>query len=530
MRNPQKFRAITLTALSAAIALSGCSTPTGFREPGKIEIPSSPLTPDQLVIPSDHGEISIGEGRASESEEYGFYMRAMEEPGNVALPDFYIDDLSVTESGLKDALQMILDEVNVTLDIEGGPRALERNGPISFVRLRGSLSTVIDRLASSMGFFWRFDGKTVTVEPDRAFVIELPPAVADDSFAGMSNTIAFLGAKDVMLDRVMRTLSFRANAKGLEKITKYMDKVRATRSMLVYNLQIYQVDLNDAGENGIEWNRLGGSNLSRPKAVSATNPLIAAATGGSVSASDLATAAALTRSGAGLGAVIAGPYFNIDAFMAFLKTQGKVKTVSQPRLALLNGGKGMLRVGQTKTFVSKVGSNLGSGISQVTVETRDLRTGVELSLAGDESDRTIYTRIKLILSDLRPFDKFTALGTDLNLPTVDDREMETGIRLPAGYTALLGGININRESDQKDVGLGTNFRSSKVERSELVIVIQPTIVRFNGKKNPAPEASIAARDGMLISPQPAAASAGPDTPTQATTPSGADQQNDKVEG
>jgi hypothetical protein len=223
-------------------------------------------------------------------------------------------------------------------------------------------------------------------------------------------------------------------AGALAQIEQYITtRVRDTLSMVVYQLQVHQVDLPDTSQQGVDWTRLGASSLNRTKPISATTP----STGADLAsaASDLAKAFALMQSGSDLGAVFRGPTFDIDALITFLKTQATVKTVSQQRLAMLTGSKGMLRVGQSTTFVSKVSSSQ-TGVSQVTVETRDLRTSLELSLVGEESDRTIYTRVSLSLSELLRLRKYTTLGTELNLPEVADRDLQTSIRLPAAGRLL----------------------------------------------------------------------------------------------
>lgn len=457
-----------VAATILCLATTGCAFNREFREPEPVGVLPSTTVP--TIGAGGVGEINLA--RAPGPVSSMFMVKSSRPQGGV-LPIIQVKGLSVTESGLQDALQLVLGGTGMSLHIEGGPRALERNGPVSLHNISGSLRQVMDQLAGAMGFFWSATDNVLTIEPDRLFVVELPPVLSEDTLAGLTNTIQVLGAKDVYLDRMARSLVFHANARGITQVEQYLAKIRDTRSMVVYELQVYQVDLTDSTKQGVDWNKLGGSTLARAKPIGYTSP-----TAGDTS-SDLAKAFSLTKTGAGLGAVVMGPMFNIDVLVNFLKTQGTVKTVTQPRLAMLNGTKGMLRVGQSTTYVSKVGSNLSSGVSQVTVETKDLRTGLELSLVGDESDNTIYTRVSLNLSELIRFQKFTALGTDLTLPEVNDRDLQTSIRLPAGYSAILGGITVSRSAAERNIGAATNYIDNDVKKSELVIVLKPTVVRFN---------------------------------------------------
>ncbi|MEC5217385.1 hypothetical protein RCH09_002343 [Actimicrobium sp. GrIS 1.19] len=165
----------------------------------------------------------------------------------------------------------------------------------------------------------------------------------------------------------------------------------------------------------------------------------------------------------------------------FLQTQGNVKAISRPRLAVISGTRGSLRVGQSTTYVSKVGTNFSTSVNQVTTETRDLKTGLDLTLFGDFSDNTVYTRIGLAISEIVSLSKFTALGTDLTLPTTADREINTVVRARPGDMILLGGITIDRDASDARRGLSQNGRSDSVTRSELVLAMKAKVVYFRGK-------------------------------------------------
>lgn len=470
-----------VASICITAALGGCAFDRNFRASAPASLPSE--MPDGLkggaIQPGGGGEVQIEHLPSQFSD--GFVVKSvLPEGARRPLPDISVQDLSLTEAGLQDALQMVLSGSNISLGVEGGRAAFEKTRGVALTRLSGSFSSVLDQMAQSMGFFWSFDGRLLSIESERPFVMSLPPSVDAEAFTGMATTIRWLGAQDVYLDKTLRTVSFKAGSRSLERIEQYMASVRDTRSLLVYEVKIYQVDLSDSSEQGINWNSMAGSSLARGKAIGPTTPLGMATGDGALK--DLASAAALTKSGAGLGAVIATPYFSVDALVAFLKTQGQVKTVSQPRLTMLNGGQGMIRVGQSTTYLAKVGSNLSSGISQVTVETKDLRTGVELKLRGDESENTVYTNIDLKFSELNVMTKSSVMGTELKLPTVDDRELSTSVRLPPGYTVLLGGIFLERDASQRDIGASTNYQTGSVKRSELVVTLQPLIVRFGPKK------------------------------------------------
>lgn len=404
------------------------------------------------------------------------------------LPKKQIAGLSLTESGLQDALQMIVKGTGLTLRINGGARAIERNGPVALQNVSGDIREVLDLLGRSMGFFWHVDGGVLTVEPEDSFVVQLPPVVLDDSLAGMTNTITQLGARDVYLDRSARNLVFRANARVLARVDSYLKSVRASRAMLIYEMKIYQVDLTDANQRGINWRNFNASTIGRTKPVSATSDPSFGSQTGSVS-TDLARAISMTQSGGGFGGVILGPNFSLNALLEFLETQGEVRTLSQPRLAIMSGGTGKLRVGSTETVLSKVGTNLSTTLSQVQVETRDLRTGIELGLHGEISDGTVYTKVHMLVSELQDKARYQALGTEMMLPKTGDREIETDIRLPAGYYTLIGGITTSKMTKNRSLGIAVDYKSEDQNQSELVILIRQRVVRFGAPEDASRKAN-----------------------------------------
>ena len=133
---------------------------------------------------------------------------------------------------------------------------------------------------------------------------------------------------------------------------------------------------------------------------------------------------------------------------------------------------------QSTTFVSRVGSQIVNGVAQSTADTQNLRTGLELSLTGEVHESTIYSRINISITELLALKRFTALGVDLNLPEVADRELRTQVRCRPGDTILLGGITVSRSQDDYSSGVGINSKSESTKQTELVVTIRPRLLSF----------------------------------------------------
>ncbi len=452
--------------------LASCSFHRPFTSPADVK----EAFDRKATVQSPIGEQSTIELDTDWAREDAFLVRQLEPQGE--LPSVKISGISVTEAGLYDVMQLLFANTGLSLTFEGGTEASKRYGAVTASNLNGSLHDVVSQLAESIGFFWSVrGGRQVLIQPEQQFVVDLPPVLGDDNLAGITNTMQFLGARDVYLDRINRSLVFRTNRRALASIESYLGKMRESRSMLVYEMQVLQVDLADSSQMGVQWKSftgVSGGDLNSASTVPGV-PTGSTANKGTSIASDSGLQS--------LNTFIYGPRFSMNVLINFLRSQGDVKTISQPRIGLMSGTKGLLRVGQSIKFVSKVGSVTFTGPLQTTVETSDLRTGLEISLAGEEHDKTVYTRINLSISELLRFNKFTALQQDLNLPEVADRELKTQVRSRPGDTIVLGGITVTRTEQLRQQGSAVNAKNEDLKQSELVIAIRPRVVRFGHKKS-----------------------------------------------
>lgn len=408
--------------------------------------------------------------------ESPFWLYPLTQGSKQRLPDKFISNLHISEVALYDGLRLLLDQTGIALSFEGGQLQGANYQAVMINELSGNLPDVVEKLSKALGFFYHVDDGVLYVTQEEVFAMEMPPILNDDSLANLANALQYLGARDVYLDRANRALNFKTSRARLDHIKQYVNRIRETRSMIVYDLYVYQVDLTDGNRTGIEWNKF---NL---KLHQGGAPLNLSTNGGQgFSGTDAANAF-------GVGLVYNSSRFSMDVLMHFLKTQGTVKTVSQPRIAIMSGSRGKLRMGQSTRYVSKVGTNTGTALNQTTVETSDLQTGLDMSVYGDLHDGTVYTKLSLSLTNLIQFNRFTALGTDLTLPQTADREYRSTVRALPGDTILLGGLIEERDAlnisglplSERSVALGN--RNQEKSKSELVLVLKAKVVSFLKKE------------------------------------------------
>lgn len=401
------------------------------------------------------------------------------------LPSLRVPPMHLSESGAIDAIRIMLRKTGISVAVEGNANDLRKYGGMVAMDISGDLPEVIDKISRIAGFFFNLSGGVLKVTPEQQFVVSLPPVLNDDNMAGIHNTIQYMGAQDVYLDRVNKMLSFRANRVVHERIAEYLEHMRQTRSMIIYDVQVYQVTLKDTSSTGIQWNQLTYSKVPGMAADTLANGSSAfTTTDGAALAPALAAVATRTNAG-GLGLVLAGKLFALDTLVEFLETQGSVKALSKPRIGMINGSRSRFRVGTATTYVSAVGTNYSTSVNSVTTETQNLRTGIEVALSGDIDNGTVYSKVRLSISELVRMNQFTALGTTLKLPETQDREVETVLRARPGDLILIGGIVMERDSATATSGVMNNGKAGDVERTELVLAMQPKVVRFVSAAKPA---------------------------------------------
>lgn len=444
-------------ALAAILATTGCSTV----RPNLADVPEK----ESLAVSAAFDDAAAAETEVqldwSPESMFVLFPRSGDKS---QLPTFQVKNLSFNELGVADSLRMLAAQGGLTVRIEGGALGSERYGPFAVDNLSGSFGEVLDEMARAAGFFWELQGKTLVIRQDDLFIVNVPPVISEDTMAGITNTIQYLGGRDAYLDRAGKTLTFTANRKGMEQIKRYLDTVRENRSLLVYDTHIFQVDLKDGMDTGIQWNEF--SKFANNGASRVTT---------------------LTAGATGVGLSLKTGTFTLSSLVDFMKTQGTVKSLSRPQITMLSGSKGALRVGKTIKYVSKVGSNTTTGVSQVTTETESLRTGLAIQLQGDIHDQTVFTRVNLGISEVTEMTPFSAVGTQLTLPQTADRDLDVNVRSKPGDVILLGGIHIDSSTASNTRGITGVGESSNRLSSELVLVMKARVVKFTAK----PKAQVA---------------------------------------
>lgn len=288
--------------------------------------------------------------------------------------------------------------------------------------------------------------------------------------------------QSIVVNRLTGTILVTATRRNLTTIEQYIDLVKKSlnRQVLV-EARIIEVQLDDSLKFGIDWDFL--SNIKWFNTAGT-------ALGGFGNAANALSNAVNT------GAVRLGySGGNVNALMTALKTQGEVKTLSNPRIHVMNGQTALLTVGRNTNYISKVTSTTtATGTTPIvtyTVDTSNVLSGIMIGLAPQiNSKGEISMSVTPIISDLVKLESKDIGSGDnkatINVPTVDLRELSTTVKVRNGEMIVIGGLisNKNKQQDEKvpligDIPwLGTLFtrKDYQDKRSELVVVLQPYLI------------------------------------------------------
>lgn len=175
-----------------------------------------------------------------------------------------------------------------------------------------------------------------------------------------------------------------------------------------------------------------------------------------------------------------GGYYDINAQLNALVTQGAAKVLSQPNIITLSGDKANIMIG------GQIPIPISSQNGQVTIEWKDY--GIKLDIEPEvNAEGLINSRIKAEVSSLdwNSTQKIQLTST-MFIPPIKMNKAETTIALLSGQTMAIGGLYSKVESksvtklpllgDLPVLGALFTSKSFGKDETELIILVTPTIV------------------------------------------------------
>jgi MSHA biogenesis protein MshL len=306
-----------------------------------------------------------------------------------------------------------------------------------------------------------------------------------------------------------------AELRSVESFLRSMQLI--VERQVVLEAKILEVTLNREYGAGINWagfrdgSTLAAVGVVRPgTTIGNTGTLstpTALAPDGTIKPDSLVTATLGTAASLAAGVGTPGSIFglalqtkNFAALLTYLESQGAVNVLSSPRVAAINNQKAVLKVGTDDFFVTNVTTtSTTSGTSTTLAPTITLQpffSGIALDVTPQiDEHNNIILHVHPQVSDVIEKKKVVDLGTlgvfTLPLASSNINETDTIVRVQDGNIVAIGGLMREQSKlyrsqvpgigDQPGIGnlFGQSARTNT--KSELVILLKPTIVHGDGE-------------------------------------------------
>ena len=308
------------------------------------------------------------------------------------------------------------------------------------------------------------------------FTDERPAAVLRARQAGVVSSMSSKDGKKLVISRMTGIIQVRDYPDTLREAARFLEQMEATIQRQVYiEARFLEVRLFKEFQTGIRWDNIQNELLNLDfTELSMSWNLFGGGTSSSATGALLVTGAPLSLGGA---------EFVLADLVEALETQGKVKALASPKVATLNNQTAIVKVArQDVYFTSEISQGDVSTLQSFTPNTIDV--GVILDVTPQIGPDGMIT-MNIHPSITAEFDRVAAPdGTEF--PLLRIRETDTVVRVRDGQTIIIAGLI--QETEQKErIGLPclTNlpglqylfgFRQEKTERTELVILITPTVL------------------------------------------------------
>ncbi|MFH2137735.1 MAG: secretin N-terminal domain-containing protein [Candidatus Omnitrophota bacterium] len=291
-------------------------------------------------------------------------------------------------------------------------------------------------------------------------VFELNYAKPEEIKAGLNEIITPGTGKIIFDERSSQVIVYDLPEK-MDKIERIVKSLDAEEKEVFIEADIVQVTLSDRYQKGIDWEMISGGN------------------------NDLVSAFPLTPTPANLGKISIGTLAGDDytAVLELLRTQGDIKILSNPKLAVVNNQEARILVGTRDAYVTQTLSQAES--TTVTSENIEfIDVGVKLNVVPKiNNDGFITMTIKPEVSNVAETIT-TSLGS--RIPIVETSEVETVVKVKDNTMIMIAGLRKDEKRDQREgvpgleklPFLGGLFRSrdQSTRQTEIIVFITPHII------------------------------------------------------
>lgn len=326
----------------------------------------------------------------------------------------------------------------------------------------------------------------------------------EDDYRQKTNTADSNSTADVhnvFINKGAGLVTVTATAKQMKRLDQYIEDLqKKMQTQVMIDVKLYSVVFSDGSTTGIDWSQLyalqnidiGFNSYNTHNVDKFTGSSSSSSSGSSTNIiAPITTISGVPNST--MSVFQLGIKGHLGEVLKFLKTQGDVYAISNPKILTLNNQPALITSGTELFYKTTSTSTLAGGTTgqQSTSEVvSSVFSGVLLDITPEISnDGSITLRINPSVSDVA-----SLLSTDNSTrsmpPDLSRRQISSVVTVKDGSTIIMGGLisTKNDVSSNKvpllgDIpGLGWLFKSEGVTKKteEMVIVIEPHIVKKDG--------------------------------------------------
>ena len=180
-----------------------------------------------------------------------------------------------------------------------------------------------------------------------------------------------------------------------------------------------------------------------------------------------------------------------------------VRVVSSPQLLVMDGGTARLHVGDQVPIITRTSSSTATDDNRITNEIEYRDTGVTLDITPKvKSSGTVTLNISQTVSDV-----VRTSSSEINSPTIQQRQVTSTASLQSGTTALLAGLIREVATDIKSgipllhklpvLGHFFGTTGEQKQRTELVVLITPKVIKSRVESEKITEDILQKYKGLL---------------------------------
>lgn len=286
--------------------------------------------------------------------------------------------------------------------------------------------------------------------------------------------------QNVVVNKEAGMISVFTRHKQQAQIEGYLNTIlRRSNKQVLIEATVVEVELSDQYQAGVDW--------SAAKTSATGSSAISQGLLSTNLANDPAFSITLSQVGS----------LNIDLGIKMLQQFGDAKVLSSPKIMAMNNQSSLLKVVDnqvyfTVTVNTEAATATSAGNTTFQTEVHSIPVGFMMNMTPFISDnddislsiRPTLSRIVDYVNDPNP--ELARQNISSRIPVIQEREMDSVLRLKNKQTAIIGGL-IQDVHTEKRIGIPVlggipwlgnlfSYQDEVVKKSELIIFIRPVIV------------------------------------------------------